>query len=453
MCEECGIRCKKPSMLKKHIRTHTDLRPYSCRHCAFAFKTKGNLTKHMKSKAHHKKCVELGIIPVPVTIDDSQIDTEALAKQEILEISCGGNLPEDEDDEEEEGDEGDDDEEEDDEDDEGVPISLLELERFGPKPPLPVPGQFDDVPEDLSTKHRDSFDRDNNRVPETFPVPFEVEKHEAAKSLLILSGSESELTGIFANVRDGDGKCICSICNKVFSRSSQLRLHINIHYFERPFRCESCAVSFRTKGHLQKHKRSVSHFNKVNMNLTFGTPTTDNPRPFKCADCKIAFRIHGHLAKHLRSKMHIMKLECLGKLPFGMYAEMERSGINLNEIDTTDCENSLQSLQCMAQRLYDPRQMRWEPVHDEENEEKTLSTSSNESSHFPSHHDGIKMEIVNENDNENENENDNENEHEHEHEHDNDNDNNDSSSSSLPVVSSPNYRHKKYRHNAVSSNE
>lgn len=84
---------------------------------------------------------------------------------------------------------------------------------------------------------------------------------------------------------------------------------------------------------------------QVNMNMTFGTPSTDNPRPFKCHDCKIAFRIHGHLAKHLRSKMHIMKLECLGKLPFGTYAEIERSGANLNEIDTTDCDNSLESLQ------------------------------------------------------------------------------------------------------------
>ncbi|GIY22863.1 hypothetical protein CEXT_616951 [Caerostris extrusa] len=159
-----------------------------------------------------------------------------------------------------------------------------------------------------------------------------------------------------------EGKCICRICNKTFAKSSHLRLHVNIHYFERPFRCDNCAVSFRTKGHLQKHKRSVSHYNKVNMNLTFGTPTVDNPRPFKCADCKIAFRIHGHLAKHLRSKMHIMKLECLGKLPFGMYAEMERSGVSLNEIDTTDCNNSLESLQMMAQKLYqrDPRRMRWQ---------------------------------------------------------------------------------------------
>ncbi|XP_069704181.1 zinc finger protein 40 isoform X2 [Periplaneta americana] len=150
-----------------------------------------------------------------------------------------------------------------------------------------------------------------------------------------------------------DGRSICVICNKIFSKPSQLRLHVNIHYFERPFRCESCAVSFRTKGHLQKHERSVSHQNKVSMNSTFGTPTTTNPRPFKCDDCKIAFRIHGHLAKHLRSKMHIMKLECVGKLPFGTYAEMEREGISLNEIDTTDCDNSLESLQVLAQKLYE----------------------------------------------------------------------------------------------------
>ncbi|KAF6719901.1 Zinc finger protein 40 [Oryzias melastigma] len=61
ICEECGIRCKKPSMLRKHIRTHSDVRPFHCIHCNFSFKTKGNLTKHMKSKAHRKKCMEMGV--------------------------------------------------------------------------------------------------------------------------------------------------------------------------------------------------------------------------------------------------------------------------------------------------------------------------------------------------------------------------------------------------------
>ncbi|XP_061885548.1 zinc finger protein 40 [Entelurus aequoreus] len=73
-CEECGIRCKKPSMLRKHIRTHSDVRPYHCIHCNFSFKTKGNLTKHMKSKAHSKKCLEMGV-PNVLTEDQDAEDS------------------------------------------------------------------------------------------------------------------------------------------------------------------------------------------------------------------------------------------------------------------------------------------------------------------------------------------------------------------------------------------
>lgn len=115
ICEECGIRCKKPSMLKKHIRTHTDVRPYVCKVCNFAFKTKGNLTKHMKSKAHMKKCLELG---VSVSVDDTEIQehvddiaTETkVAKHQFSDAddSEGGEEEElDDEDEEEEEYEGD----------------------------------------------------------------------------------------------------------------------------------------------------------------------------------------------------------------------------------------------------------------------------------------------------------------------------------------------------------
>uniref|UniRef100_UPI00358FCF62 zinc finger protein 40-like isoform X2 n=1 Tax=Myxine glutinosa TaxID=7769 RepID=UPI00358FCF62 len=57
VCQECGIRCHKPSMLRKHIRSHTDQRPYQCIPCSFSFKTKGNLTKHERSRAHYKQCL------------------------------------------------------------------------------------------------------------------------------------------------------------------------------------------------------------------------------------------------------------------------------------------------------------------------------------------------------------------------------------------------------------
>uniref|UniRef100_A0A8D2B8E3 Transcription factor HIVEP3 n=1 Tax=Sciurus vulgaris TaxID=55149 RepID=A0A8D2B8E3_SCIVU len=115
VCEECGIRCKKPSMLKKHIRTHTDVRPYVCKHCHFAFKTKGNLTKHMKSKAHSKKCQETGVLEEleaeEGTSDDPFQDSEGREGSEAVEehqfsdledSDSDSDLDEDEDEDEEE---------------------------------------------------------------------------------------------------------------------------------------------------------------------------------------------------------------------------------------------------------------------------------------------------------------------------------------------------------------
>ncbi|CAG5101751.1 Similar to Hivep1: Zinc finger protein 40 (Mus musculus) [Cotesia congregata] len=660
VCEECGIRCKKPSMLKKHIRTHTDVRPYTCKYCSFSFKTKGNLTKHMKSKAHYKKCRELGIDPVPTTVCDENIDKEAIAR-----LTAGGGENADESSEEEDDESDNEESEESGTDEHEAARSLLILSQPS-KNRLQIPGLVpacrpatypyalttllstststattttastgsvtsatviqseaasnryyfpsrsldssrDSVirstkveeakeeiiegpageaedhqgtrgttqPMDLTTKpaildcaKRSSVDiltpvsepilmqtivqtmerlppgREwkpdaeghmlqaylterhvmDSKIKQQYRVggfkvekkvfsgsklensrgslfssstptvtytdsrmqfagkkedvgqkveakserrPFDIESlhsqellrprvntqeylvgrnyPEVGQELKPLgnetreavasherqdfipspgrearyerpvrpvsaglefkvpcsefkdretpdtkefrpmeprlvneiglrplhdarSNSERVLADVKINVeglgkqigvavvegikqqhnvvrkmvvagpgfrspspsRAGkpmaeflppsgvapnyvsigeDGRSTCGICNKVFNKPSQLKLHINIHYFERPFRCESCAVSFRTKGHLTKHERSVSHHNKVSMTSTFGAPTTSNPRPFKCTDCKIAFRIHGHLAKHLRSKMHIMKLE------------------------------------------------------------------------------------------------------------------------------------------------
>nr|CAH7737179.1 unnamed protein product [Callosobruchus chinensis] len=153
-----------------------------------------------------------------------------------------------------------------------------------------------------------------------------------------------------------EGNKNCTICSKSFNKPSQLRLHMNIHYLERPFRCDSCSVSFRTKGHLQKHERSAGHHNKLSSSPAL---STSEPRPFKCADCNIAFRIHGHLAKHLRSKMHIMKLECLAKVPFGLYAELERSNSLLTEINTCDGDQCLESLKTLAKKVFmnDPNKL------------------------------------------------------------------------------------------------
>lgn len=58
VCEYCSRACAKPSVLLKHIRSHTGERPYPCVTCGFSFKTKSNLYKHKKSHAH---AIKLGL--------------------------------------------------------------------------------------------------------------------------------------------------------------------------------------------------------------------------------------------------------------------------------------------------------------------------------------------------------------------------------------------------------
>ena len=155
-----------------------------------------------------------------------------------------------------------------------------------------------------------------------------------------------------------DGKYVCNVCGKTFPRQHQLTLHKNIHYFERPFKCEPCSLSFRSKGHLEKHFKSEGHHAKVKTAertqaaAAVATTAPDNPRPFRCADCDIAFRIHGHLAKHLRSKMHVMTLEKLGKVPPGAYAIIEKNG-SFKDVVAADCESSLQCIKQLLGNLED----------------------------------------------------------------------------------------------------
>ncbi|XP_037667795.1 zinc finger protein 831 isoform X2 [Choloepus didactylus] len=70
LCPHCGRDCLKPSVLEKHIRSHTGERPFPCATCGIAFKTQSNLYKHRRTQTH---------------LNNSRLSSEAEA---------GGGLPE-----------------------------------------------------------------------------------------------------------------------------------------------------------------------------------------------------------------------------------------------------------------------------------------------------------------------------------------------------------------------
>lgn len=74
-----------------------------------SFKTKGNLTKHMKSKSHFKKCTELGLNPIPTSVDDDGGDIDIENDQQSISSEQTSTIPFDSDsDPDSDGDESDD---------------------------------------------------------------------------------------------------------------------------------------------------------------------------------------------------------------------------------------------------------------------------------------------------------------------------------------------------------
>lgn len=87
-CPKCGWRARKLCVLKRHIMvSHAHFKPFLCTYCKCAFKTKGNLVRHTKTKAHLRACSKLGMSPTDeevTRITSKNIDNSQLSKQ--LEI-------------------------------------------------------------------------------------------------------------------------------------------------------------------------------------------------------------------------------------------------------------------------------------------------------------------------------------------------------------------------------
>lgn len=60
------------------------------------------------------------------------------------------------------------------------------------------------------------------------------------------------------------GKQCCSVCKKVLSGTSSLKVHMRIHDPDRPFKCNQCKKGYITeydyKRHLSKHSGEIYFF-------------------------------------------------------------------------------------------------------------------------------------------------------------------------------------------------
>ncbi|XP_072852895.2 zinc finger protein 831 [Pogona vitticeps] len=87
ICKHCGRDCLKPSVLEKHIRSHTGERPFPCTTCGIAFKTQSNLYKHKRTQTHVNNARLSSESDSSSLLEESEKVTESIASPQKTKAS------------------------------------------------------------------------------------------------------------------------------------------------------------------------------------------------------------------------------------------------------------------------------------------------------------------------------------------------------------------------------
>ncbi|XP_046703089.1 zinc finger protein 1035 [Silurus meridionalis] len=228
-CSFCTKTFTKPRNLRRHILTHTDVKPYSCKTCPSCFSRHDHLKRH-QARCRGKKQLEVQLKRIALdqvgSKDHPQPQCDSLDRNTLSEtFSATSNL--------------------------SSPISM---------PPSTVK-PFSCKACGNSYTTRDSLKRHHLRgsckMPSTVCLE-EMQMPTEFKTSVQACGESSKLLQYNEGNYSNKWKFSCEYCPRRFKNPSELTLHTRLHTGERPFVCGKCDEGFIRKDYLKRHLTKCS---------------------------------------------------------------------------------------------------------------------------------------------------------------------------------------------------